>query len=789
MKNLPHSITENKLREKFAEKGQITDVQLKYKDGKFRHFAFVGFKRPNEAENARKYFDGSFIGATKVKVEFCSDLGDAEKPRAWSKYANDSSSFRKQRQSDEDQDEKGAKKKEKKAKNSEKVKEILAKYKNDEKFQEFLRIYKRNAAFNDDDEESEKNKNEDEILVEAAQNYQEENDDEEESGSKAMSDLEYLKSKTVKKEAKNVDLITLKLSNLPFKTKKKDVKAFLKPLKPQSIRVPMKISGIAFVGFKDENEAKKCLSKSKSFLKGNQVHVKKYEKVDKDNGQKGRKTYEEAEESVGESGRIFIRNLSYSITEDDIETLFKKFGPLSEVNLPVDKVTRKIKGFAFVTFILPENAAKAFSELDGKVFQGRLLHLIPAKAPVQSDESGKSFKDQKVQKLKGMSHNWNTLFLGQSQVADIMSEKYDVSKRDVVSSDKAAVRLALGETQIVAETKAFLEENGVSLDAFNRPPEKRSKTVILAKNLPANTNPEEIRDKFAKFGHLGRLVLPPFNGITAIIEFLEPSEARTAFKSLAYTKFKNTPLYLEWAPDDTFTNDFQGTSSTNEEPPSTSTSDEPNSTLFVKNLNFDTTEDSLKEHFSRIGPVDSATISAKKDPKRQGMLLSMGFGFVRFRNASDADKALKNLQHKMLDDHCLELKRSNRAAQDNEQQHQKRKRQNVDEKNESANITVKNIPFQASEREIRELFQTFGHLKAVRLPKKMTGGGHRGFGFIEYASKEEAKKAMEALSLSTHLYGRRLVLEWANQAEDLDDLRRKTADKFGGNDGEPLKRH
>jgi hypothetical protein len=40
---------------------------------------------------------------------------------------------------------------------------------------------------------------------------------------------------------------------------------------------------------------------------------------------------------------------------------------------------------------------------------------------------------------------------------------------------------------------------------------------------------------------------------TGIVEFLEPSEAKTAFTKLAYTKFKHLPLYLEWAPSDTFT--------------------------------------------------------------------------------------------------------------------------------------------------------------------------------------------------------------------------------------------
>jgi multiple RNA-binding domain-containing protein 1 len=76
--------------------------------------------------------------------------------------------------------------------------------------------------------------------------------------------------------------------------------------------------------------------------------------------------------------------------------------------------------------------------------------------------------------------------------------------------------------------------------------------VILVKNLPAGTSSEELRELFSKHGKLGRLVLPP-TGVTAIIEFGDPSEAKTAFTKLAYTKFKHLPLYLEWAPEETFT--------------------------------------------------------------------------------------------------------------------------------------------------------------------------------------------------------------------------------------------
>jgi hypothetical protein len=64
---------------------------------------------------------------------------------------------------------------------------------------------------------------------------------------------------------------------------------------------------------------------------------------------------------------------------------------------------------------------------------------------------------------------------------------------------------------------------------------ERSKTVILAKNLPAGTPAAELQETFGRFGSLGRVLLPE-GGVTAIVEFLEPLEARKAFRHLAYSK-------------------------------------------------------------------------------------------------------------------------------------------------------------------------------------------------------------------------------------------------------------
>jgi len=138
---------------------------------------------------------------------------------------------------------------------------------------------------------------------------------------------------------------------------------------------------------------------------------------------------------------------------------------------------------------------------------------------------------------------------------------------------------------------------------------------------------------------------------------------------------------------------------------------------------------------------------------------------------------LKNLQHKVLDGHSVELKRSNRAETSAASEVKSARKMTNDPGKVSNKLVVRNVPFEATQKEVRDIFATFGELKSVRLPKKVTGS-HRGFAFVEFLSEEEAKKAFDKLCHSTHLYGRRLVLEWASQEETLEDLRKRTAQQF-----------
>jgi cold-inducible RNA-binding protein len=77
--------------------------------------------------------------------------------------------------------------------------------------------------------------------------------------------------------------------------------------------------------------------------------------------------------------RLFVGNLSYQTMENDLQDYFSQAGVVTSVNLMMDKVTGKSRGFAFIEFATPEEANKAVEQFHNKEFQGRALTVNVAR--------------------------------------------------------------------------------------------------------------------------------------------------------------------------------------------------------------------------------------------------------------------------------------------------------------------------------------------------------------------------------------------------------------------------
>jgi cold-inducible RNA-binding protein len=80
-------------------------------------------------------------------------------------------------------------------------------------------------------------------------------------------------------------------------------------------------------------------------------------------------------DSLHMSTKLFVGNLDFKITENDLQDAFAAHGNVIEANLVTDRTTGRPRGFAFVTMGSPEEAQKAIDALNGKDLGGRTLNV------------------------------------------------------------------------------------------------------------------------------------------------------------------------------------------------------------------------------------------------------------------------------------------------------------------------------------------------------------------------------------------------------------------------------
>src|SRR5215213_934247 len=79
------------------------------------------------------------------------------------------------------------------------------------------------------------------------------------------------------------------------------------------------------------------------------------------------------------SNKLFVGNLSFNTTENDLNDAFAAFGTVTETNLMMDRETGRPRGFGFITMSSAEEAQKAIEALNGKDMDGRALTVNVAK--------------------------------------------------------------------------------------------------------------------------------------------------------------------------------------------------------------------------------------------------------------------------------------------------------------------------------------------------------------------------------------------------------------------------
>ncbi|GAB0135878.1 hypothetical protein EsDP_00004200 [Epichloe bromicola] len=807
VKGLPPNITEAEFRKHFSAKNrEITDVKLIAQ----RRIGYVGYKSQDDATSAVKYFNRSYIRMSKLSVEAARPISDPALSKghnaSHSSAASCGQSASEMRSEKEDTNPKKRKREEPNA--------------SDLKLREFLQVMRsgREGVIAD---ETNPTVGADQVSRPGQLTVPEDESDEEYE----QIPLRNEKSRKIDTHQHKPEAAAAKPPMKGERNQDDDTPVNTTKGKAEQVGSDITDDGPPATRATDDDWLRSRTNRlldlvEPSDLVSGAVHSLVEDKSEQDiiiDGQTSHSTdvvtpdmteqaetskelaEEDAVETISRTSRLFVRNLPYSATEDDLREAFDKFGALEEVHLPVT-VSGSTKGFALIHFVDPSSALKAFQALDGATFQGRIIHIIPANPKREQglDEYGISklpLKKQNMIRRKAEAasnnFNWNSLYMNQDAVNASVANRLGVSKSELLdpTSADAAIKQAIAETTVIQETKAFFAANGVDLDAFKS--QRRGDTTILVKNFTYGTTTEEIRKMFEEHGQVLKVLMPPTATI-AIVQFAQANQAKSAFGKLAYRRIKDSVLFLEKGPKDLFRGDSseqtsllvdqQATGvrglSVSELLSSGDKAEEVETTsLFIRNLNFATTTGRLAEAFEALDGFVSARVKTKTDPKKPGQTLSMGFGFAEFRSKEQAQAALKVMDGYVLDGHTLGVKASHKGYDAAEERRREDRAKKAAAKR--TKIVIKNLPFQATKKDVRSLLGTYGQLRSVRVPKKADYTA-RGFAFADFVTPREAENALNALK-DTHLLGRRLVLDFAEaEAIDAEEEIEKMQRKVGG---------
>lgn len=483
---------------------------------------------------------------------------------------------------------------------------------------------------------------------------------------------------------------------------------------------------IGFIGFIDKNSCKEAVLNSKFIFLGNKRILIDFALPKKNQPLcRGDKNLNcpliEKENYLGknfsgkeifENGIIFIRNLCLSIKKTEIENLLRPFGFINTIFLS-RKNSKNKHSFAIIEFGIPECAIKAASKLDGKIFQGKILHILPFNSNLGSERSVnrnnltftkfKKMREDLEDRSYANRRSSSYLFIPKEKLIKSLMLKNGNKTNYVKFSLTPRLghgKLVLTEARIQNEMSLILKYMGLSMKSFDpNYINKKSRRILFLKAEKENQFSGK-KNFLKKFGKIKKFISFSITNFT-LVEYQKKKNAQTAFNYFQKKKNKKQKILIDWAP----LNCLPDNNSVREKalvPIKEKLSNENLIFFRKKKIQHDNTE--------------------KRSSKNQQNKDQFG---GKYFSLNDIQKNKKNFKFD----------------------------QNFDK---SHKILIRNLPFEIDLCQLKYIYQNYGTILSIKLPKE-NFGKHKGFAFVEFKDLEEAKKAVLSTQ-NIHLHSRHLVV-------------------------------
>nr|UXY88195.1 polyadenylate-binding protein [Cryptomonas curvata] len=448
-----------------------------------------------------------------------------------------------------------------------------------------------------------------------------------------------------------------------------------------------KLRNFCFIGFLQSESAKKAIKNMNgSFILNKKIKLEEaLPKLNKNIISFKKKNLDliKLTENICETGFLFVRNISESCKINELETLFRNFGYLDFIKMQIKKNNQSFSTYAYVKFGLPECAIRAGIFLDGKIFQGRILHIVSGYKlfrNIYKNIEKTNFK--KFQTIKSsfefksfFNHkSWFLLFIPEPTIIQCICTKFGKAN-NVVSNYKHlkinSGKQLVSEGRLQIEAFLILKKEGIDLNSFDPTLiTYKSSKIILVKNFSINSK-KDLTLLLGDLGEIKKYVVLPFTSLF-IIEFKKKNDAEYAFNILKKFESKDKNVIVQWAPLNCFKNSI------------------------------------LKNNLITHNIKKKLNLSLPWFKKQESCIK-----YIQKKNCILTKKFFKNYK-----------------------------------------ILIRNLPFSINSEGLRNIFGSYDKIISVRIPKKKDGN-NRGFGFVEFYTLEDAKKAF-ILIQNIHLEKRHL---------------------------------
>lgn len=370
----------------------------------------------------------------------------------------------------------------------------------------------------------------------------------------------------------------------------------------------------------------------------------------------------------GGGRRVFVGSLSWEVTWRELKDHMRSAGDVVRADVTTGPDGRS-QGHGVVEYATTKEARRATNELHDTELDGRRIVVKEYRDHRGDDDQGDEYDERQSRRVYVGNLSWEADW---RDLKDHMRSAGDVLYADVIMGpdgrskgcgivEFATAEEARGATENMTDTELkgrniFVREDreggrdgggdggrGGGRANNDSSGEGDSCTVFVG-NMSYDTTWQHLKDHMRRAGNVDNAnIITGDNGRSkgcALVAYQRPQEAKRALRELQNSELDGRSIYVR---------------EDREEGGGSTTSTGNASQLFVGNLSWDTKWQELKDYFRRCGDVERVEVAEGVDGRKKG------FGTVRFRNAADARRAIRELNGTDLQGRTLEVRLDQKA--------------------------------------------------------------------------------------------------------------------------------